>query len=44
MSKHVNPGDLAAAIRRELTIYEKDLTDAVNDAGEKAVKKLVKLQ
>lgn len=43
MSKHVNPGDLGAAIRRELTIYKKDLTDAVNDAGEKAVKKLVKL-
>lgn len=43
MSKHVNPGDLGAAIRRELSIYESDLTDAVNEAGDKAVKKLVKI-
>lgn len=43
MSKNVNPGNLAAAIHKELTVYKADLTDAVNEAGEKAVKKLVKL-
>ena len=43
MSKHVNPGDLGAAIRRELTIYSDSLTDAVNEKGAKAAKKLVKL-
>lgn len=43
MSKHVNPGDLGAAIHRELTVYSKELNDALNEAGDKAVKKLVKL-
>lgn len=43
MSRGVNPVDLSEAIRRELTVYSENLTDAVNEAGDKAVKKLVKM-
>lgn len=43
MSKHVNPGGLAAAIHKELTVYSREINDGLNDAGDKAIKKLVKL-
>lgn len=43
MSEHVNPGNLAAAIRQELSIYSDSVTDGVNEAGAKAIKKLEKI-
>ena len=43
MSKAIKPSDLGAAIAEELSIYHEDVTNAVDAAGEKAVKKLVKL-
>lgn len=43
MSKAIKPGDLGAAIAEELTVYHEDVTNAVDAAGEKAIKKLVKL-
>ena len=43
MSKAIKPGDLGAAIAEELTIYHEDVTNAVDAAGESAIKKLAKL-
>lgn len=43
MSKRIKPEALGAAIERELTIYQKDVRDRVDDAGRKSIKKLVKL-
>lgn len=42
MSKRVGIENLGAAIGRELTIYAENVTDAVNDEGRKAMKKLVR--
>lgn len=39
---NISPNNLQDAIRRELTVYSENLTEAVNAAGEQAVKKLVK--
>lgn len=43
MSKAIKPSDLGAAIAEELTVYHEDVTNAVDAAGEKAIKKLAKL-
>lgn len=43
MSKTIKPSDLGAAIAEELTVYHEDVTESVNAASERAVKKLVKL-
>lgn len=43
MSKAIKPSDLGAAIAEELTVYHEDVTESVNAASERAVKKLVKL-
>lgn len=43
MGKTVSPEQLAAAIQAELTTYHKETTDRVNAAGNKAIKKLVKM-
>lgn len=43
MSKAIKPSDLGAAIAEELTVYHEDVTNAVDAAGERAIKKLVKL-
>lgn len=43
MSKSVKPGDLAAAIQKELTIYTQGLTERVNAAGRTSANKLKKL-
>lgn len=42
MPKSISPADLGAAIEKELTVYHQDVLDAVNAAGDKAVKNLVK--
>lgn len=42
MAKSVKPGDLGTVIGQELTTYHQNVIDAVNAAGEKAVKSLVK--
>lgn len=43
MVKSVKPEMLGKAIEQELTTYHQSVLDRVNAAGEKAVKKLVKL-
>lgn len=43
MAKAVKPGDLGAAIAQELTIYNNNVIEGVNEAGKKAIKKLVRL-
>ena len=42
MAKTIKPSDLGNAIAEELTIYHKDVVERVNQAGETAVKALVK--
>ena len=42
MAKTVKAEDLGAVIGEELTIYHQDVLDAVNAAGDKAIKALVK--
>lgn len=42
MSKRVGIENLGAAIGRELTIYGREVVEAVNDEGRKAMKKLVR--
>lgn len=39
----VRPDDLGAAIAAELTTYNKEVTDRVNECGRVAIKELVKL-
>lgn len=43
MAKTIKPGDLGAALQRELTVYHQDVVEKVDTASEAAVKKLVKL-
>lgn len=43
MAKKTKAGDLAAAIQSELTVYHKGVTERLNLAGRRAIKKLVKL-
>lgn len=42
MAKTIKPEDLGAAIQEELMLYERDVIQAVNAAGEEAAKALVK--
>lgn len=42
MPKSISPENLGKAIKEELTVYRKDVIEKVNEAGEKAVKDLVK--
>ena len=42
MAKTTKPADIGRAIEQELTIYHKDVIERINEAGEKAVKALVK--
>lgn len=42
MAKTIKAEDLGAVIGEELTLYHKDVLDAVNAAGDKAIKALVK--
>ena len=42
MSKTIKPSDLGAAIAEELTLYNENILEQVDAAGEKAVKALVK--
>ncbi len=43
MAKTIKPGDLGAAIAEQLTLYGEEVTEGLNAAGLRAVKKLVKL-
>lgn len=43
MSKSIKPDQLADALQEELTIYSKDVTEKINEAGRKAIKKMVEL-
>lgn len=43
MSKSISPAQLGAAIEAELGMYHKDVVERVDAAGEKAIKKMVKL-
>lgn len=42
MAKTIKPGQLGAAIEKELTLYHKSVIERLNKASEKAVKDLVK--
>jgi hypothetical protein len=42
MAKSIKPGDLGAAIGQKLTIYHAEVTEKLDAAGRKAMKKLVK--
>ena len=42
MSKNLTPDKLGEAIAQELTIYHKNVTDGVNNAGREAMQKIVK--
>lgn len=42
MSKAIDPSELGEAIEEMLTMYHQDVIEAVNAAGEKAIKDLVK--
>jgi hypothetical protein len=42
MAKTIKPSDLGKAIVEQLTLYHEDVVEKVNEAGEKAVKALVK--
>ena len=39
----IKPGDLGAALQEQLNIYGESVRDGVNDKGQTAIKKLVKL-
>lgn len=41
MAKTIKPSDLDKALAKELTLYNKNIIERVNNAGETAVKKLV---
>ena len=41
MSLKIKSGDLSSAIERELTLYSKNVIEAVNEAGERNIKNLV---
>ena len=43
MAKSIKPDQLAVALQEQLTIYRKEVTEGVNDAGREAMKKLIKL-
>lgn len=43
MSKGIDPSNLGAAIAEQLGLIHKEVVEAVNAAGEKAAKRLVKL-
>lgn len=43
MAKTIKPNDLSSALSEELGLYSREVTDRVNEAGQKAVKDLVKL-
>lgn len=43
MSKAIKPGDLAAAIQKELTVYSEGVAERVNAAGQECSEKLRKL-
>lgn len=43
MAKTIKPSDLSDAIAKELTIYHDNVITRMNEAGESAIKKLVKL-
>lgn len=43
MAKSINPADLGEALSEMLTMCREEVTEAVNAAGERAVKKLVRL-
>lgn len=43
MSRGISPENLGAAIEQELTIYAREVQEGVEAAGDKAVKKLVKM-
>ena len=43
MSKSIKPGDLGKAIERELTIYSRDVTESLDEAASKEIKKLTNL-
>jgi hypothetical protein len=42
LAKSIKPADLEDAIKEELTLYHREVLEKVNEAGEKAVKELVK--
>lgn len=42
MPKSIKPGDLGAAIAEQLALYGEEVTEAVDAAGLRAIKKLVK--
>lgn len=42
MANSITPGDLGAAIARELTIYHEQVVDKLDAAGDEAMKELVK--
>lgn len=43
MAKTIKPADLGEALEQELTIYHKGVVELLDEAGNKAMKKLVKL-
>lgn len=43
MAKSIKPGDLTTVIEQELTVYSREVTERVDAAGKKAIKKLVRL-
>lgn len=43
MSRTIRPDMLGKAIQEELTVWSKDVQDRVDEAGEKAIKQMVKL-
>ena len=43
MSKNIQASALADALANELTLYAKEVEESVEAAGEKSIKKLVKL-
>lgn len=43
MAKKIKPGDLGAAISQELTVYHTSVVEKIDEAGDAAIKKLVKL-
>lgn len=42
MAKSIKPEDLGKAIEQELNIYNKEVTERVNEAGRKAMRQLVR--
>ena len=43
MSNTIKPEQLTEAIQEELTIYSKDITEKINEAGRSAINRLVEL-